>query len=581
MKCLRIILMTALTSLLLAPSPQADTIRVPNDQPTIQAGIFAAQVGDTVLVSEGNYYENIDFIGKDIVVCSEYALDQDLDHILNTVIDGSTSAEPDSGSCVVFVSGESRAAVLQGFTLTGGTGTSYYFNPAGPPYREGGAVIVSYSDPTICNNRITGNSAPAGGAALPGGGGGISAMRANPLIRNNVIFKNIASYAAGMVLNYSAGEVRNNIIFGNSGGGQFGTGGLMVYASPPDSAIIENNAIVGNISETDTGGLSVAGTSAIIRNNIIWGNRQASGFQVVGIGTSTFEYCFTEEYYTGQGNQTLYPDFMPMGFLLSAASPCIDSGSPASEYNDAEDPGSPGSALFPAQGFLRSDVGCYGGPFAMELPAQGLEGDFELQTALLDFGTIDEGESVALPIVFKSFSGVRIQVLQVEAVYQEGEGVSPDQSLPFDIEPLDTPSLTMTWQPGSAGPLAGTLAIYHDCAAVAENPLLIPFGGMANQVTAVGDPSAPILKLENFPNPFNPSTTILFSLPAKGMILLDVFDLQGRLVKSLVAGEMPAGAHSVVWNGFDNAGRAKASGVYFYRLRTPNVSLQRRMVLIK
>ena len=576
-----IITVVTLAGVLFLSPVWADTIRVPIDQPTIQAGINAAQPGDTVRVAAGRYFENLDFHGKDIVVCSEYAVDRDLAHIHNTIIDGSASADPDTGSCVVFTSGESRAAVLQGFTLTGGTGTSFVFNPQSPPYREGGAVIVAESSPTICNNRVTGNSAPAGGNALPGGGGGISAMYADPLIRNNVIFDNTASYAAGMVLNYSAGEIRNNILFGNRGGGQFGTAGLMVWQSPPNTAIIENNTIVGNVSETEAGGLSVTATSAIIRGNIVWGNRQETGLQIIGQEASVVEYCATEEFYPGPGNQTVFPGFAAEGFVLNAQSACIDAGSPNSGANDVEDPDHPGLALFPAQGLVRNDVGAYGGPFAMELPAAGLAGDFELQNQALGFGTVAQGQSASRSVEFRSFSGVTIRVLHVEVQYQDGEGLSPDPDLPWEISPLETGSLLMTWRPVSSGPLSGELALYHDCELVAENPILIPFSGLASPVTAARDLPGKTTLLDNFPNPFNPQTTIDFALSSRTWVSLIVYDLQGRLIRNLIEEQRDEGVHSVVWKGVDRAGLPVPSGTYFYRLQTADSEIIKSMVLVK
>ena len=260
----------ALTSVLfLAISLFGTTINIPGDYSTIQAGINAAQSGDTVLVDEGTYFENINFRGKNIVVASRFIIDENYDHILNTVIDGSQSTEVDTGSCVIFGSGEDSTAVIQGFTLTGGTGTSFDFG-GGNIFREGGAIIMNNSSATIKNNLIYENEAAVVSGAQGGGGGGISSMMGNPSILNNVIMMNSATYAAGMVLNWSAGIIRNNLIYGNEGGGDFGTGGLMVWISDPWTAVIENNTIVGNISTTTAGGLSVEQTSAIIRNNIIW-----------------------------------------------------------------------------------------------------------------------------------------------------------------------------------------------------------------------------------------------------------------------------------------------------------------------
>ncbi len=92
---------------------------------------------------------------------------------------------------------------------------------------------------------------------------------------------------------------------------------------------------------------------------------------------------------------------------------------------------------------------------------------------------------------------------------------------------------------------------------------------------------ATALRLEpNHPNPFSPSTEIRFQLARPGRATLRVFDVGGREVRTLVDGEFPAGAHSVVWDGTDGAHRV-ASGVYFYQLSSGAESAIRRMQLVR
>jgi hypothetical protein len=98
------------------------TIHVPADYTTIQAAINAANNGDIVLVAEGTYYENINFLGKAITVASHYYLNGKEKHIRKTIINGSQPVDPDYGSVVSFASGEDTNSVLCGFTITGGTG---------------------------------------------------------------------------------------------------------------------------------------------------------------------------------------------------------------------------------------------------------------------------------------------------------------------------------------------------------------------------------------------------------------------------------------------------------------------------
>jgi hypothetical protein len=81
---------------------------------------------------------------------------------------------------------------------------------------------------------------------------------------------------------------------------------------------------------------------------------------------------------------------------------------------------------------------------------------------------------------------------------------------------------------------------------------------------------------QNYPNPFNPTTTIVFSLPQAAKVKLEVFDLLGRSVTTLVDGLAEAGDHSIQFNA-----TRLASGVYFYRLTAPEQVLSRKMMLIR
>ena len=83
----------------------------------------------------------------------------------------------------------------------------------------------------------------------------------------------------------------------------------------------------------------------------------------------------------------------------------------------------------------------------------------------------------------------------------------------------------------------------------------------------------------NVPNPFNPSTRVGFDLPAPGRVVLEVFDVRGRRIRGLVDAELPAGPHSVLWDGRDDGGRVMPSGVYFSRLRALETTLVRKMVM--
>jgi len=97
--------------------------------------------------------------------------------------------------------------------------------------------------------------------------------------------------------------------------------------------------------------------------------------------------------------------------------------------------------------------------------------------------------------------------------------------------------------------------------------------------TAVGDPR--IVLAQNFPNPFNPLTTIRFQCDAPGPLTLGVYDVQGRRVRVLVDRYLSAGEWEVAWDGTDGWGRRVSSGVYFYRLEAGDLARSRKMLLLE
>ncbi|MFZ1682536.1 MAG: T9SS type A sorting domain-containing protein, partial [Candidatus Zixiibacteriota bacterium] len=85
----------------------------------------------------------------------------------------------------------------------------------------------------------------------------------------------------------------------------------------------------------------------------------------------------------------------------------------------------------------------------------------------------------------------------------------------------------------------------------------------------------------NYPNPFNPSTTISFALPTTGNARIEVYNVLGALVAVPFDGVAQAGTHQVVWDGNDTRGQQVASGVYFYRLTAGGYTETKKMMLLK
>ena len=364
--------------LFFVPQIFSDIIRVPNDYPKIQLAIDASQPGDTIIVSTGRYYENINFKGKGITVASNFLFSWNLNDIDSTIIDGSQPTHPDTASCVLMYKpdqsfSDDSSAALIGFTLTGGKGTVWE-DEHGPGnyYREGGGILIQYWAPRVKFNIIKDNEAYDKTGLASAGGGAIRCGDGNPLIENNILLHNRGRYGGGIVFNYAGGVIRNNIIAYNYGGEDYAGGGIWIYGNRFDNKIkvIENNTILNNSSVLPGGGIFFwAATGNYVRNNILWGNTAPSNSQIrVQGSTVQIIYNDVEDGYSGEGNINLNPELTLPGYYLSDNSPCIDAGKDSVVFNDVEDPSNPGFALWPSKGTIRNDMGVFGGPHCSDLP---------------------------------------------------------------------------------------------------------------------------------------------------------------------------------------------------------------------
>jgi PKD repeat protein len=87
--------------------------------------------------------------------------------------------------------------------------------------------------------------------------------------------------------------------------------------------------------------------------------------------------------------------------------------------------------------------------------------------------------------------------------------------------------------------------------------------------------------LPSYPNPFNPTTRIPFDLATKEQVSLQIFDTQGRLVRTLCDEVMPEGTHEALWDGRDNSGSQVAAGIYFVRFTAGNYQLTKKLVMVR
>ncbi|MBI3587069.1 MAG: T9SS type A sorting domain-containing protein [Ignavibacteriales bacterium] len=131
-----------------------------------------------------------------------------------------------------------------------------------------------------------------------------------------------------------------------------------------------------------------------------------------------------------------------------------------------------------------------------------------------------------------------------------------------------------------AYPLWTGVSYYDDFALNALDPAIATSVEKDPTLIAGGVPLEFAL-LQNYPNPFNPSTTIVYHLPVRSAVTLQIFNIVGQKVATLVEQEQNAGSWSVQWDARNNTGERVSSGIYFYRLSTSTVILTGKMLLLK
>ena len=314
-----VIVYPALCLIVLVSAATAATIKVPGDQPTIQAGIDAASTGDTVLVSEGIHSgpgnRDLSFNGKSITVKSKKGAEK-------TVIDCEQL-----GRGFLFNSGESNAAVLDGFTIMNGLVDGC-----------GAGIYISGSSPTVMNNIITGNLATG---SFPANGGGIYCESFSiPVIRDNVISWNVAEWWGGGIsfyYNYATVTIEGNAIVDN----QFMDGAVHLWES---DVVVDGCTLAYNMAWNLCGGIYCDYMSrADVVDSILWDNMDglspngmcdlfAAALGYIDIDYSDFS---TDRQGPGMGrtgpfNITNYPMFASAGsdYRLCRESPCINAGRP-------------------------------------------------------------------------------------------------------------------------------------------------------------------------------------------------------------------------------------------------------------
>lgn len=571
---------------------------------TIQKGINTADSEDTVLVEKGTYLENIDFLGKGILVASHFIFDNLVATIESTIINGFGM-----GSVVTFNSGEGEASVLRGFTLTGGLPGGY-----------GGAVYCYNSSPTIMENFLVGNVGFAGSA--------IYCYSSDAKIYRNLIANSSGPAAVFLHVGCDV-EMINNTVCDNDWGGVSIQGGSV--------ALLKNNIICNNVPY----GIHATNDASVILYNDVYGH------------TLNYEGIPDQTGINGNiSEDPLFLDASTGDYRLTDVSPCIDAGDPADsvppgggdridmgvfEYRfirgDANGDGvvDVGDVVYlvnylfaggpPPYPLLAGDANSDGnvdvadvvylinylyrdGPPPGEKstspegsPAKAAHSEASARLWLSSSRTPDDEEIVQ--ILLRGSFEVDIAAVQLTIGY-DPEELTLSPALPARLSGLAVYSsqkdglLKMgivdlkgeTYIP--AGKKVDLLILEAQGANLTS--LRIKEAILADRQGSVvpvkigaeeGLRPESFSLFQNYPNPFNPETQINYALPQDCQVRITVYNLLGQRVRTLVDEPQSAGYRTVHWDGKDEQGVDVASGVYFYKIKAGDFVDSKKMLLLK
>lgn len=547
---------------------QGTIINVPGDYSTIQAAINAANNTDTIIVSDGTYSESIDFLGKAIVVASNFILDKDIIHIDSTIINPGGTA-----TGVNISSGEDSTSKLIGFTITGCGG----LNNAGVRCYQGSpfisnnriidnvcrAIILYQSRAIILENEIHGNP------ILPTPYDAIYMSQSRPRIERNNIYASDPNGNINAIYHSSDSSgivIRKNIIIGRIFGDFFGGGtidhNLIIAGNGFSSAmnltggdsglVIINNTIIGG------GGIFLQGAVPHIINNIIayantgievWSS--FASFKYNDIWECTTPYSGISDQTGLNGNISKDPFFINKSindYHLLPSSPCIDAGDPNSDFSNEPEPN--GDHI---------NIGAYGGisEATISIPI------IFINPTIIDFGYVVKDSSKQLNIGIYNIGHDSLyitDILSSNNVFTTN--FNPNDSL---ILPYDSLEIKITFVPNDS-------INYIDSLIIINNDTNEVIYLMGNSITGIDEYLLIEQRVNIYPNPTNNIITISFENLEPKITQLQILDITGKVLYQKQTFQI---------NNESNLSYDLSkfiSGTYFMRIKVDKIIINRKIL---
>ena len=472
--------------------------------------------------------------------------------------------------------------LVQGCSISNNNAAGYNPDPDYdyPTFGGGGGIYQEWSDSLeIYDTEIINNTASTGT------GGGIAVYLSDDIIIDNVILDNNSSSGGGggvMFLRtdnvlFENSTISNNISNNNSGGGIFigsesGQASIVIHATFNRLSIFNNHAMSGGAifcwstilnlynstlaqneaTDPDWSGGGLAShyvTEPNIINSLFYDNIPNSIHNGYPQTSVLVAYSLVQEVWAGEGNlvdiDPLFMDPENEDFRLQLTSPCIDAGTADLDGNGFDD-----NDLF----------------YTGSAPDMGAH-EWVIAAPNLQAYSLDS-------TIFLTWSAIEEDLLYYQldratnAMFTENVDQTYVTTNTYTDDDIDT-GIEYFYR------VSGYVGYWTDY----SNTVSVIIESLDLDEDSAMDLDYKIH--QNYPNPFNPTTEIKYDLPEDALVSINIYDLMGRSIKSLVNSQQTAGYRSTQWNATNNLGEPVSAGMYLYTIQAGDFRQTKKMVLLK